>query len=322
MMAAGRSTSYFLSGVMGGSGSGTSSLVGIPVESQDYRAQMRAAILAVDARATIVDPAVVVHDRAPELHPPGTSPEAFWSEDAAVCNMFGECVALAAQCDVVVSYLPSASMGSAVELHAARESGKLVLVVAPGRMASNWVVRSYAHHVFADVPALQAWLANQRCDGQEIEPARLTATAAGHPSHLDGTITFLYSRDLEASRQFYSKGLHLSVRSDKGAVIFYALPGKAASLGVVQEGVSAALQPPCSAKTLGRDSVMLCLLTRNVDAVLARCVALALPGVEIEQPARATERFGIYNALLRDPDGYLVELQAFTEGVEHARFCS
>ena len=112
------------------------------------------------------------------------------------------------------------------------------------------------------------------------------------------------------------------MRSDKGAVIFYALPGKAASLGVVQEGVSAALQPPCSAKTLGRDSVMLCLLTRNVDAVLARCVALALPGVEIEQPARATERFGIYNALLRDPDGYLVELQAFTEGVEHARFCS
>ena len=31
-------------------------------------------------------------------------------------------------------------------------------------------------------------------------------------------------------------------------------------------------------------------------------------------------RFGIYNALLRDPDGYLVELQEFCEADEHARF--
>ena len=37
---------YFLSGVMQGSGSSGSSLAGIQVESQDYRAQMRSAILA------------------------------------------------------------------------------------------------------------------------------------------------------------------------------------------------------------------------------------------------------------------------------------
>ena len=42
------------------------------------------------------------------------------------------------------------------------------------------------------------------------------------------------------------------------------------------------------------------------------------------QPPQASGRhggrFGIYNALLRDPDGYLVELQEFFEADEHARF--
>ena len=42
------------------------------------------------------------------------------------------------------------------------------------------------------------------------------------------------------------------------------------------------------------------------------------------QPPQASGRhggrFGIYNALLRDPDGYLVELQEFCEADEHARF--
>lgn len=301
---------------MGGSGGGTSSLAGIPVESQDYRAAMRAAILAADGTATIVDPAIVVTARAPELHPSGTPAKAFWTEDKAVGTMFGECVQLAAQCDVIVSYLPTASMGSAVELHAARAAGKLVLVVAPGGMKSNWVVRSYAHHVFADVAALRSWLFEQALPSATKRIPSTTVPA------LDGTITFLYSRDLQASRRFYTEGLQLALRSDKGAVGFYALPGKAASLGVVQEGVSAAARPPCSAKTAGRDSVMLCLLTRDVDAALSRCIGLALPGVTVEQPARANERFGIYNALIRDPDGYLIELQRFVDEAEHTRFCT
>ena len=35
--------------------------------------------------------------------------------------------------------------------------------------------------------------------------------------------------------------------------------------GVVKEGVSAAANPPCSSSTAGRDSVMVCLLTDDVD---------------------------------------------------------
>jgi hypothetical protein len=159
-----RGASYFLSGVMGGSGAGTASLAGVAVESQDYRASIRAAVLAADSTACVVDPAEVVELRAPELHADGMPEAGFWKEDGVVREMLDEVVALAAQCDVVISYLPTASMGSAVELHAAREAGRLVVVVAPNeRMRANWVVRAYAHFVFDDIASLGRWLiAEQR----------------------------------------------------------------------------------------------------------------------------------------------------------------
>ena len=63
---------------------------------------------------------------------------------------------------------------------------------------------------------------------------------------------------------------------------------------------------------------MLCLLTTSVDACVKRVVAGGR--ASIVQPPQANLSFGIYNALLRDPDGYLVELQQFLDPEEHARF--
>ena len=313
-------SSFFLSGVMGGSGGGASNLAGVAVESQSYRARIRDAILSADPSATVVDPAEIVAARAPELHPVGGAVD--WASDEAVATMFGECVDLAARCDVVVSYLPMASMGSAVELHAARARGRLVLVVAPGeKMRSNWVIRAYADRVFEDIDGLGRWLSQHRKDRASAPPTPATAAVDAAPSAaLDGSITFLYSADADASRRFYEAGLGLRVRADKGAVVFYSLPGRAASLGVVREGVSAAASPPRSARAAAADTVMLCLLTEDVDGCLARLRALGLPDVVVEQPPKANARFGIYNALLRDPDGYLVELQKFTDRAEHVRF--
>jgi len=139
------------------------------------------------------------------------------------------------------------------------------------------------------------------------------------PGGVSGTITFIYSQSTDESRRFYAEGLGLPVRSDKGAVVFYALPGDAASLGVVRQGLSAASTPPCSAKAAGRDTVMLCLLTESVDTVLRRAGALG-HSVQVVQEPRINQAFGIYNALLRDPDGYLVELQQFLDADEHRRF--
>ena len=58
--------------------------------------------------------------------------------------------------DVVICWLPEASMGTAIEMYLAHEAGRLVLAVTP--MAPNWVVRAYADRVFPDLGALEAWL--------------------------------------------------------------------------------------------------------------------------------------------------------------------
>ena len=139
----------------------------------------------------------------------------------------------------------------------------------------------------------------------------------------EGVIIFLYSTDLRASRRFYEHDLGLSLRSDKGAVVFYRLPShppgaSTSSLGIVQAGVSAAEAPPCSAATAGRDTVMLCLLAADVDAAFERVVGGGRAAVV--QPPRTNQRFGIYNALVRDPDGYLVELQQFLSPSEQQLF--
>ena len=57
---------------------------------------------------------------------------------------------------------------------------------------------------------------------------------------------------------------------------------------------------------------------RDVDGCVARCAAMT--GVRVEQRPAENARFGIYNALMRDPDGYLVEVQQFLDASEHARF--
>ena len=102
---------YFLSGVMGGSQTASSTSLGIPMESQDYRGQIRAAILAADETANIVDPLEMGAVRGRELGFGEGKPS--WTDDADVRKLFAEVVDAAAAADVVVSYLPTASMGSA-----------------------------------------------------------------------------------------------------------------------------------------------------------------------------------------------------------------
>lgn len=65
---------------------------------------------------------------------------------------------MAAESDVLVAYLPSASMGTAVEMYEALRGGAIVLAITP--MAANWVVRAYSHKIFPDLPAFESFLAS------------------------------------------------------------------------------------------------------------------------------------------------------------------
>lgn len=67
-------------------------------------------------------------------------------------------LAAAAACDLLIAYLPEASMGTAIEMHEARRNGAVVLTVSP--LAANWVVRLYSDRIFPDIAALEAFLAS------------------------------------------------------------------------------------------------------------------------------------------------------------------
>jgi hypothetical protein len=64
----------------------------------------------------------------------------------------------AAQCDVLVAYLPAASMGTAIEMHQAATHGGVVLTISP--LGANWVIRAYSDRIFPDLEGLEAFLSS------------------------------------------------------------------------------------------------------------------------------------------------------------------
>lgn len=65
--------------------------------------------------------------------------------------------AKAAGSDVVICWLPSASMGTGLEMYLAHKAGAVVVAITP--MAANWVVRAYSDRILPDLDAFEAFLA-------------------------------------------------------------------------------------------------------------------------------------------------------------------
>jgi len=114
----------------------------------------------------------------------------------------------------------------------------------------------------------------------------------------DAQITFLPSSDLERSRTFYEEVLGLELVTDQGSCHIYRVTNEA-FLGVcVRETVSPT------------DGVIVTLVTQDVDGW---CERVAAAGGTIDRGPDHNERFGIYHAFLRDPDGNLLEIQRFDD---------
>ncbi|MHC4718346.1 MAG: hypothetical protein ACYS5V_15345 [Planctomycetota bacterium] len=64
----------------------------------------------------------------------------------------------AAESDVVICWLPAASMGTGLEMYLAHKAGAVVIAVTP--MAANWVVRAYSDRILPDLDALDTFLAS------------------------------------------------------------------------------------------------------------------------------------------------------------------
>jgi hypothetical protein len=64
----------------------------------------------------------------------------------------------ASQADVLVAYLPEASMGTAIEMWQAYGAGARVLAISP--MADNWVVKFLSDRVFGTIEEFEEFVAS------------------------------------------------------------------------------------------------------------------------------------------------------------------
>jgi len=62
----------------------------------------------------------------------------------------------AREADVLVAYVPTASMGTAIEIYEAARHGRVVLTISP--LSVNWVLRAYSDRIFDDIEAFEEFL--------------------------------------------------------------------------------------------------------------------------------------------------------------------
>ena len=112
------------------------------------------------------------------------------------------------------------------------------------------------------------------------------------------SVCFFHCADLDATQAFYEGALGLPMALDQGACrIFQVSPDGYVGFCTHREPA----QPT---------GAIITLVTTEVEAV---CERLERAGVTFEQGVRRNERFDITHAFLRDPDGYLVEVQRFDD---------
>jgi hypothetical protein len=126
------------------------------IDSQDYRQRITEAIQRHLPGAQITDPYA--------LHPHSIHYDAETARD-----VFHSLTAAAAGADVLIAFLPQASMGTAMEMWTAYQAGKHIIAVTP--LVHQWAIRFTANEILADLDALLAY----------IESGRLAALAPPRP---------------------------------------------------------------------------------------------------------------------------------------------
>ena len=119
-----------------------------------------------------------------------------------------------------------------------------------------------------------------------------------HPP-LEQQITFLHTRNLAATARFYEEVMGLPLALDQGDCRIYCVSDDG-YIGLCQR--DQAPERP--------SGVILTLVTSEVDVWYRH---LSDQGVVFEEPPALNRRYNIYHCFLRDPNGYLIEIQRFLD---------
>ncbi len=128
---------FFIAGIIQGS---------LPdaAHPQEYRLKIAAMIRAAFPGAEVFDPVEEY-------------PDSLAYDDAKASAAFFDLMDRAGRADVLIAFVPEASMGTAIELWNAHHSGAYVVCVSGLRL--NWVVRYLTDMVVEDLDALESIIA-------------------------------------------------------------------------------------------------------------------------------------------------------------------
>ena len=115
---------------------------------------------------------------------------------------------------------------------------------------------------------------------------------------IDSHIVFFGTIDLSGTANFYEETLGLTLALDQGKCRIYRVAGEA-YIGFCQRD-----EPPSV------EGVIITIVTRQVDEY---CDMLRTRGVVFEKEPAVNPDYKIYHCFLRDPNGYLVEIQRFDD---------
>ena len=118
------------------------------------------------------------------------------------------------------------------------------------------------------------------------------------PPPFEQSLCFFPCRDLDATQTFYEALLGLPMVLDQGACRIFQV-SRDGYVGFCTHREAPQAEGP-----------IITLVTRDVEHVAER---LKANGVIFESPLTPNTRFQITHAFLRDPDGYLVEIQRFDD---------
>jgi len=112
-------------------------------------------------------------------------------------------------------------------------------------------------------------------------------------------ITFLGTKDLEKTDDFYQHLIGLSLYKDQGVCLIFNITeqskiGFCTHMPVIHE----------------EKSPIITFVTEQVDELYEKLSQL---GINIPDKPKANDKFNIYHFFLKDPNGYTIEIQKFLE---------
>lgn len=124
----------FLAGIMQGSH------LGAVLHNQDYRQRLKTLLPQYLPQAEIYDP---LADHSSSLDYDADQGRAVFMHHNQMCS----------EIDVLIAFVPEASMGTAIEMWEAHRHGRVVFSISP--LEHNWAIRFLSHEIYPDLESFE-----------------------------------------------------------------------------------------------------------------------------------------------------------------------